>query len=88
MNPPGKWIFRCGKLDFLNDGIMAIYGQVYPMLTNNYGIMWRWEARVIFEARANSDLPINGFAYTEKEAKNIVECILKNTRTCEFKSGE
>jgi len=85
MNPPGEWVFRNMEWDFLNYSIMSVYGKVFPIHNKNYGVMWKWEVRIGLDTRIAIDLPIEGFAYTEEEAKTIVECVLKNTRTCEFK---
>lgn len=84
MNPPGEWIFKNMTWQFCNHSIMAVYGKVFPIHRKSYGLMWMWTVGVGLEARLSADAPIEGFAYTEDEAKLIVECILKNTRTCKF----
>lgn len=92
MNPPGKWVFKNLELQFINENIMALYGRIYPMpcdpLGNDAGARnkWYWEARTGLDTRSNGVLPC-GWAYSQKEAKEIVETLLFNTRTVEKPEG-
>jgi hypothetical protein len=86
MNPPGEWVFKNLEWCFLNYQIGAIYVKCYPTRKDNfYGLRWYWAANVGLESRVSVNDPICGYAKTEEEGKNIIECLLKNTKTCEFK---
>lgn len=88
MNPPGQWIFKNMEWQFVNYDILAIYGKVFPVMNTNGKTMWKWECRTGLETRAKFNLPIEGFAYSEENAKYLVECILERTETCEFKKED
>lgn len=85
MNPKGKWFLsKTMELRFINESIGAIYGIVYPKLVDGGKVNWYWEARTNLLSRIEKEKCPSGWAFSQEQAKEIVETLLRCTDTVEF----